>query len=144
MSDNSIHCTIYPYAYVNGKYHNLQAFHFTEVKPVKKKRFVAQVQSADRYGTVAPVSERADASSPSGLFSYQIKWCDLEHSSALLQCENTTKLGLSMHPRKESQLKENTISVAVLLPRDLQTLMYGLVYSLGLNSYLYSQKQKIS
>lgn len=85
LSDNGIHCTIYPYAYVNGKCCNLQAFHFTEVKPVKKKCFVAHVQSADRYGIVAPVSERADASSLSELFSYRMKWCDLEHSSALLQ-----------------------------------------------------------
>ena len=144
MSDNSIHCTIYPYAYVNGKCHNLQAFHFTEVKSVKKKCFVAQVQSADRYGIVAPVSERADASSLSELFSYQMKWCELEHSSALLQCENTMKFGHSMHTRKESQLKENTILVAVLLPRELQSLMYGLVYSLGLKGYLYFQKKKIS
>lgn len=97
MSDNSIHCTIYPYTYVNGKCPNLQAFHFTEVKPVKKKCFVAQVQSADRYGIVAPVSERADASSLSELFSYQIKQRDLEHSSAFLQCENTMKLSSHAH-----------------------------------------------
>lgn len=93
------------------------------MKPVKKKCSVAQVQSADRYWIVAPVSERADASLLSELFSYQIKWYDLEHSSALLQCENTMKFGLFMNTGKESQLKENTILVAVLLPRELQSLM---------------------
>jgi len=91
---------------------------------------------------VAPVSETADASSLSELFSHQIKRCDPEHSSALLQRENTMKVGLSMFIRKESLLKESAILVAVLLPRELQSLMHGLVCSLGLKGYLYLQKKK--
>lgn len=76
------------------------------MKPVKKKCFVAQVWSADRYGIVAPALERADVSPLRELFSYQIKGCDLEHSSALLQCENTKKFSVSVHTGKESWLKK--------------------------------------
>lgn len=72
---------------------------------------------------MAPVSEKDDASGLSELFSYQIKSCDLEHSSALLHCEHTVKFGLSMYSRKEPQLKENAISVTVLLPRQLHSLI---------------------
>lgn len=54
------------------------------------------------------------------------------------------KFGLSMHSRKESQLKEKTILVAVLLLRKLQSLLYGLVYSLELKDYLYLRNKNIS
>lgn len=90
-----------------------------------------------------PQFQRADASSLSELFSYQMKYCDLEHSSALLQCENTMKFSLSMHAGKESHLKDDTIFAAILLLREQQSLVYGLVCILGLNAVFICKTKKI-
>lgn len=130
LSDNSIHCTVHPYTYVNGKCHNLQAFNFAEVNPVNKKS-----HSSPKCWSVWDCGSSFRESWC--FFEGKIKWYNLEHGRALLHCGNTMKLGLSMHTIKESLLKENTILVAVLLSRELQSLIYGLVYSLGLKGCLY-------
>lgn len=55
---------------------------------------------------------------------------------------SSVKFSLSMHTGKESCLKKSTILVAVLLLRELQSLMHGLIYSFRLKGCFYLQNKK--